>query len=142
MNGEKNSLEQTLLLVKPNVIKKNKIGAVLAAIEEKGIVIKKLRMLTMTGELAETFYAVHYGKPFYDKLIKFMTSGAIVAVVLEHNNCVDYVRKIIGNTDPEKAEEGTIRKLYADSLTENAVHASDSVENARKEIAIMFGEEC
>ena len=132
-------MEQTLLLVKPNVVKKNKIGAVLSIIEEKGIVIKKMRMLTMTGDLAKTFYAVHYGKPFYEKLVEFMISGPIVAVVLEHKDCVKYVREIIGNTDPEKAAEGTIRKLYADSLTENAVHASDSAENALKEIEIMFG---
>ncbi len=131
-------MERTLLLIKPNVVKKNKIGAVLSIIEEKGIVIKKMRMLTMTGDLAKTFYAVHYGKPFYEKLVEFMISGPIVAVVLEHEDCVKYVREIIGNTDPEKAEDGTIRNLYADSLTENAVHASDSAGNALKEIEIMF----
>ena len=132
-------MEQTLLLIKPNVVKKNRIGAVLSILEAKGIVIKKLRMITMTVALAETFYAVHYGKPFYQKLVEFMTSGPIVAVVLEHEDCVKFVREIIGNTDPEKAVEGTIRKLYADSLTENPVHASDSHENAFKEIDIIFG---
>ena len=132
-------MERSLLLVKPNVVRKNKTGAVLSILEEKGLVIKKMRMLTMTGDLAKTFYAVHFGKPFYDKLVAFMISGPIVAVVLEHEDCVKYVREIIGNTDPEKAEAGTIRKLYADSLTENAVHASDSAENAFKEIEIMFG---
>lgn len=132
-------MSQTLLLIKPNVVRKNRIGVVLAALEEKGLVIEKMRMLTFTVDKAEEFYTVHLGKPFFERLIKFMTSGPIVAVILEHENCVEYVRRVIGNTDPEKAENGTIRELYGDSLTENAVHASDSDENARKEISIMFG---
>ncbi|MBN1290788.1 MAG: nucleoside-diphosphate kinase [Candidatus Latescibacteria bacterium] len=134
-------LEQTLLLIKPNVVRKNKIGAVISILEDRGLLIKKMRMLIMTKELAGKFYAVHTGKDFYNRLVEFMTSGPIVAIVLEHDNCVAYVREIIGNTNPEKAAEGTIRKLYADSLTENAVHASDSPDNAKIEIGIIFGED-
>ena len=134
-------MDQTLLLIKPNVVRENRIGAVLAALEDNGLVIEKMRMLTFTVEHAETFYAIHRGKPFFERLIAFMTSGPIVAVVLSHDNCVEYVRQVIGDTDPEKAAEGTIRKLYGMNITENAVHASDSDENARKEIAIMFSEE-
>ena len=133
-------MEQSLLLIKPNVVRKNKIGAVIAILEDKGLVITRMRMLTMTKELAGKFYAVHAGKEFYGRLVDFMTSGPIVAMVLEHNNCVAYVREIIGNTDPQKAAGGTIRKLFADSLTENAVHASDSPENAKIEMGIIFGE--
>ncbi|MCE5249226.1 nucleoside-diphosphate kinase [bacterium] len=132
-------MDRTLLLVKPNVVRIHKIGAVLDALEEKGLVIRDMRMLTLTRERAETFYAIHRGKSFYDRLVTFMTSGPIVAVILEHENCVEYVRSVIGNTDPEKAAKGTIRKLYGLSITENAVHASDSNENAEKEISIMFG---
>ena len=131
-------MSQTLLLIKPNAVRKNRIGAVLAALEGKGLVIRKMKMLTFSREHAEEFYDVHKGKPFFDNLISFMTSGPIVAAVLEHEDCVEYVRQVIGNTDPAKAADGTIRKLYGDSLTENAVHASDSDENARRETAIVF----
>ena len=131
-------MSQTLLLIKPNAVRKNSTGAVLAALEGKGLVIRKMTMLTFTRDHAEEFYAVHKGKPFFENLISFMTSGPIVAAVLEHENCVEYVRQVIGNTDPAKAADGTIRKLYGDSLTENAVHASDSDENAQREIAIAF----
>ena len=131
-------MSQTLLLIKPNAVRKNRIGAVLAALEGRGLVIRKMKMFTFTRDHAEEFYAVHKGKPFFETLISFMTSGPIVAAVLEHENCVEYVRQVIGNTDSAKAADGTIRKLYGDSLTENAVHASDSDENAQREIAIAF----
>lgn len=133
-------MNKTLLLIKPNAVRKNKIGAVLAALEEKGIIIRNMKMLTFTHDCAEEFYVIHRGKPFFENLISFMTSGPIVAAVLEHENCVEYVRRVIGNTDPIKAADGTIRQLYGDSLTENAVHASDSDENAERETAIVFGE--
>ena len=133
-------MEQTLLLIKPNVVKENKIGAVIEALEKKGLVIKNMKMETLTKECAEGFYDIHRGKPFFDKLVEFMSSGPIVEIILEQKNCVEYTREVIGNTDPEKAAEGTIRKRFARSLTENAVHASDSVENARKEIAFIFGD--
>ncbi len=134
-------MERTLLLIKPNVIEDRNIGAVIDALEKKGLAIVNMRMERFTRERAEGFYEVHRGKPFYEKLVSFMTSGPIVELILEHDNCVDYVREVIGATDPAKAAGGTIRKRFARSLTENAVHASDSPENAAKEIAYIFGDE-
>ena len=132
-------MEKTLLLIKPDVVKKNKIGAVIAALEEKGLVMRNIKMETLTKERAEVFYDIHRGKPFFERLIKFMTSGPIVEIILEHENCIEYVRKIIGNTDPKKSEAGSIRSRFGSSVTENAVHASDSLENAGKELSLIFG---
>ena len=129
-----------MILIKPNVVKKNKIGAVINALEDKRLIIRNMKMETLTRERAEGFYEIHRGKPFFDNLINFMTSCPIIEIVVEHDNCVEYVREVIGNTNPEKAEEGTIRKIFGDSLTENAIHASDSPDNARKEITYIFGE--
>ena len=134
-------MEQTLLLIKPNVIQDKKIGAIISALEEKGLVIRNMKMETFTRERAEGFYEIHRGTPFFVKLIEFMTSGPIVEIVLEHENCIEYVRQVIGNTDPGRAEKGTIRNIFGRSVTENAVHASDSVENALKEIEFIFGNE-
>jgi len=134
-------MEKTLLLIKPNVVEKNKIGAVIEALESKGILIRNMKMETFTKERAEGFYDIHRGKPFFEKLVTFMTSGPIVEMILEHENCVEYVRDIIGSTDPEKAAPGTIRRRFGSSVTENAVHASDSKENAIKEIAYIFNGE-
>jgi nucleoside-diphosphate kinase len=134
-------MRYTLILIKPNVVRKNKIGAVINVLENKGLVIKDIRMGTLTKERAEGFYEIHRGKPFFENLINFMTSGTIVELIVEHDNCVEYVREVIGNTNPEKAVEGTIRKIYGDSLTENAIHASDSPENAKIEIAYIFGKD-
>ena len=134
-------MEQTLLLIKPNVVKENKIGEVIAEIEKKGIVIKNIKMGKLTKERAEGFYNMHMGKPFFDNLIEFMTSGPIVEIVLEHENCIEYVRKIVGNTDPSKAGKGTIRNLFGRTVTQNSVHASDSLDSARREITFLFGEE-
>ncbi|MFC1693521.1 nucleoside-diphosphate kinase [Candidatus Latescibacterota bacterium] len=133
-------MEQTLLLIKPNVIEDNKIGAVISVLEEKGIVINNMRIETLTRKRAEGFYEIHRGKPFFENLVKFMTSGPVIELILEHENCVEYVRQVIGNTDPEKAEPGTIRRMFARSLTENAVHASDSADTAKREIAFIFGD--
>jgi len=133
-------MEKTLLLIKPNVVEDRKTGAVIDFLERRGLKILAMKMERLTRERAEDFYDIHRGKPFYERLVTFMTSGPIVEIILEHENCVEYVREIIGSTDPEKAAEGTIRKLYARSLTENAVHASDSAENAKKEIGYIFGE--
>jgi nucleoside-diphosphate kinase len=131
-------VERTLLLIKPNVVEKGNIEAVISALEEKGLVIREMRMETLSRERAEGFYAVHRGKPFFDVLIEFMTSGPIVEMVLEHENCVEYVRSVIGATDPAKAADGTIRKKFGESVTRNAVHASDSPENAELEITFLF----
>ena len=133
-------MEQTLLIIKPNAVEDHNIGKIITIMEQKGLTIKNMKMETFTKERAEGFYDIHRGKPFFDRLIEFMTSGPIVLMVLEHENCVEYIREIIGATDPDKASEGTIRKLFARSLTENAVHASDSPGNALKEISYIFDE--
>jgi nucleoside-diphosphate kinase len=132
-------VERTLLIIKPNVVEKRKIGAVIEALEEKGIVIREMKMETLGKEKAEEFYSVHRGKPFFDGLVEFMTSGPVIEMVAEHANAVEYVRGIIGATDPAAAAEGTIRKRFGDSLRKNAVHASDSGENAEREIGFLFG---
>ncbi|MFC1538543.1 nucleoside-diphosphate kinase [Candidatus Latescibacterota bacterium] len=133
-------MEQTLLIIKPNAVKDNNIGAIISILEKKGLIIKTIKMETFTRVRAERFYEIHRGKEFYERLITFMTSGPIIHLVLEHENCVEYVREIIGATDPQKAAGSTIRKLYAKNVTENAVHASDSNENAIKEISFIFDE--
>jgi nucleoside-diphosphate kinase len=135
------AMDRTLLLIKPNVVEHHKIGAVISTLEENGLIIHNMRMETLTRERAERFYSVHRGKPFFENLVAFMTSGPMVALVLEHENAVEYVRNLIGNTDPSKAANGTIRHLYGESLTRNAVHASDSPGNAEKEISCIFDEE-
>ena len=132
-------MEKTLLLIKPNVTEENKTGEVIASIEAEGFVIKAMKMLVMDRTKAGEFYAVHKGKPFYDNLIAFMTSGPIVAVVLARDNAVSYLREVIGNTDPSKAASGTVRARFGRSVTENAVHASDSPENAQVEMGVIFG---
>ena len=138
-------MNQTLLLIKPNVVKNNMVGEVIASLEKNGLVIENMKMEKLTTRRAKEFYSVHKGKPFFDKLVEFMTSGSIVEIILEvseenrNRNIVEYVRKVIGNTDPEKAGHGTIRSRFGDSVTENAVHASDSAENAVWEIEFMFG---
>lgn len=132
-------MERTLLLIKPNVVEKGGIGAVISALEEKGLVIRDMKMETLSRERAQEFYSIHRGKPFFDALIKFMTSGPIVEMVLERENCMAFVRTVIGSTDPAEAGEGTIRKRFGESVTRNAVHASDSRETAEREIAFLFG---
>ena len=131
--------ERTLLIIKPNVTEKRKIGEVISALEAHGFSIREMKMIRWTRGEAELFYDVHRGKPFFDALVEFMTSGPIVPMVIEGTGCVGEVRSFIGATDPSKAAEGTIRKRYGDSLTRNAVHASDSPENAVIEIGRVFG---
>jgi len=131
---------QTLFIIKPDAIEDRHVGAIISILERNGIVIKRIKMETLTRKRAEDLYNVHRGKPFYEKLVKFMMSGPVIEMILEHENCIEYIREIIGATDPQKAAEGTIRRLFARNLTENAVHASDSIENARKEITCIFDE--
>ncbi len=131
-------MDRTLLLIKPDVVKSRRIGAVISVLEDRGLLIREMRMETLTRARAERFYSVHRGKPFFEDLVEFMTSGPMVALILEHENAVAYVREVIGSTDPSKAAEGTIRRLYGESLSRNAVHASDSPENAELEIACVF----
>ncbi len=128
----------TLTLIKPAAVAKNFVVPILSKIDENGFHIAAMKTLWLTRKEAETFYSAHKGKPFYPMLIDFMTSGPIVAALLERPNAVEHFRKLIGNTDPEKAEEGTIRKLYAENVTKNAIHGSDSDENARIEADFFF----
>ena len=133
-----NNGEQTLVLLKPDVVEKNHIGEILAMYEKSGLKIVAMKMLQMDENLAARHYAEHIGRPYYESLVKFMTRSPIVALVLEGDDAIARVRKLNGATDPSQAEDGTIRKLFAESKTENAVHASDSKQNADREIGIFF----
>ncbi len=128
----------TFSIIKPNAVRTGKTGPILAMINEGGFEIAAMRMVKLTLPQAESFYAVHKGKPFFEGLIEFMTSGPVVVMILRHENAVDQFRKLIGATDPAKAEPGTIRKTFAVSIQMNAVHGSDSVENATKEANFFF----
>ena len=132
-------IEETLVLIKPDAVKAAHIGDIITIYEKNKLEIVKMRMLTMTKEIAAKHYEEHIGRPYYEELEKFMTSGKIVAMILKGEDAIKRVREINGKTDPNEAAEGTIRKLYAESKQHNAVHASDSPENAKREIAIFFG---
>jgi len=125
-------------MIKPDAVRKNLVGQIITKFTEAGFKIKAMKMTRLTKESAEGFYEVHKGRPFYNGLVEFMSSGPVVALALEKENAVADYRKLIGATDPAEAEEGTVRKLYADSKGENAVHGSDSDENAAIEIAHFF----
>ena len=128
----------TFTMIKPTAFKNNHAGAILKMINEAGFVIKAMKLTQLTPAQAGAFYAVHHGKPFYDSLVAFMSSGPIIAAVLEKDNAVEDYRMLIGATNPENAAEGTIRKLFATSLQQNAVHGSDSDENAIIESDFFF----
>lgn len=133
-------IEETLALIKPDAVKAAHIGEIISIYEKNNLEIEKMRTLTMTKEIAAKHYEEHIGRPYYEELEKFMTSGQIVAMVLKGEDAIKRVREINGKTDPKEAAEGTVRKLYAESKQHNAVHASDSPENAKREINIFFGE--
>jgi nucleoside-diphosphate kinase len=128
----------TFSIIKPNAVRTGKTGPILAMINEGGFEIAAMRMVKLTIAQAESFYSVHKGKPFFDGLIEFMSSGPVVVMILRHENAVDQFRKLIGATDPAKAEPGTIRRTFAVSVQMNAVHGSDSIENAIKESDFFF----
>lgn len=128
----------TLTMIKPDAVRKNSIGGILHMINEAGFKIKAMKYTQLSKEKAGEFYAVHKERPFYGELVEFMSGGPIVAAILEKENAVEDFRKLIGATDPSKAEEGTIRKRYASSIGENAVHGSDSDENAMIESDFHF----
>ena len=128
----------TLLLIKPDSTKKNHAGAILKIVEEHGFIIKELKMFQMDNETSSKFYAIHKGKDFYEKLLKFMRSGKTVAAVLQRDDAIQELRKLVGKTDYHNTKPETIRRIYGESITKNAVHASDSVEHAKTEIKIIF----
>jgi len=130
----------TFTMIKPDAVKNNFIGPILKMINERGFRIKAIKMTHLTHQRAEEFYAIHKGKPFFDGLVEFMSSAPIIAAILEKDNAIADFRELIGNTNPEKADEGTIRKLYAESLTANAIHGADSDENAIREGSFFFSE--
>jgi nucleoside-diphosphate kinase len=132
--------EFTFSIIKPDAVRTGKTGPILAMINEAGFDIAAIRMVRMSLPQAEGFYSVHKGKPFFESLIEFMISGPAVVMILKHNNAVDDFRKLIGATDPNKAEPGTIRKIFAVSVQMNAIHGSDSKENAIKEANFFFSE--
>ncbi len=131
-------VERTLCVIKPNAVAARKIGAIVARFEDEGLAIAALRKDALTRERAEAFYAEHVGKPFFARLVDFMTSGPVVAMVLEGEDAVARSRAIMGATNPAEAKPGTIRALYAKNMTENAVHGSDSPASAAREIAFYF----
>ena len=133
-------MQRTLFIVKPNSTEKNRIGAVINLLEEGGLRVAGLRMLRLQEKQAKKFYEVHKERPFYESLVRFMCSGPVVVGVLEGENAVERCRNIMGATDPAKAEKGTIRALYGESIQNNAIHGSDSDDNAAKEVSFFFPE--
>ena len=131
-------LERTLCIVKPDAVEKRKVGAILAKLEESGFTIVGLKRMHLSRQVAEGFYAVHKARGFFAELVEFMTRSPVVVAVLEREDAVATYRGVMGATDPAKADAGTIRKLYAASIGENAVHGSDSLDNAKNEIAYFF----
>ncbi len=128
----------TLGIIKPDAVKSEYVGPILNKIHDAGFHIVAMKMTRLSQKQAEQFYLVHKGKPFYGGLIEFMTSGPVVTMILEKEKAVEDYRKLIGATDPNKAEEGTIRNIFAESLQNNAVHGSDSDENAQIECNFFF----
>ena len=128
-------------MLKPDAVKRKLIGRIIQRFEDKGLEIVEMKMLTLSKEMAEEFYKMHKGREFYERLIKFMTSGRIVAMVVEGENAISIVRKMIGKTNPVEAEPGTIRGDFALSTPNNIIHASDSKESAEREIKLFFKED-
>ena len=133
-------MERTLVLIKPDAFSKHHSGDIIKRYEDEGFSILGMKLLKMDKRLASIHYAEHIGRPYYEDLINFMTSGPIIAIVLAGENAIERVRKLHGKTNPAEAEQGTIRKQFAENGRRNAVHASDSPESAEREIHIFFNE--
>lgn len=132
------SIENTFSIIKPNAVKKNAVGAVINKFESQGLKVAAAKMILLSRSKAEEFYAEHKERPFFGELVEFMTSGPIMVMVLCGENAVLKNREIMGATDPAKAEAGTVRKEFGDNVGENAVHGSDSLQSAEREIALFF----
>jgi nucleoside-diphosphate kinase len=130
----------TLAIIKPDAVAAGNAGKVLAHLEAQGFIVRAARMVRLTTSQAEAFYAVHKERPFFRPLVTFMTSGPCIPLALERADAVPKLREVIGATDPAEAKPGTVRKLYAQSKERNAIHASDSPENAFREVAFFFSE--
>jgi nucleoside-diphosphate kinase len=130
----------TLGIIKPDAIETGKTGAILGHLQKAGFIPRAVRLVRLTRAEAAAFYEVHRGRPFYDDLVEFMTSGPCLPMVLERQDAVAHLRTVIGATDPAEAAPGTVRKLFAESKGRNAIHASDSAENAEREVGFFFTE--
>jgi nucleoside-diphosphate kinase len=130
--------QRTLAIIKPDSIEKQVIGDIIQRIQNAGFKILGMKYTRLTEAQAKAFYEVHKDKPFFESLVKYMTSGPVVPIALEKENAIEDFRKLIGSTDPAKAEEGTIRKLYGTNIERNAIHGSDSPENGEREVAFFF----
>jgi nucleoside-diphosphate kinase len=134
-------LNKTFLLLKPDALQKKVVGEIISIVEKAGFNILNIRMKRWTREEAEKFYAVHRGKEFFEGLVEFMISGPVIGLLLEKENAIEDLRKLVGATDPSKAEPGTIRHKYGTNVRVNAVHASDSQESFEYEVKCFFGDE-
>ncbi len=132
------AVERTLSIIKPDAVAKNVIGAIMSRFENAGLTIVAAKMLQLTQEQAQGFYAEHEGRPFFNDLVAFMTSGPVVVQVLEGENAIGMNRDLMGATNPKEAAAGTIRADFADAIDANAVHGSDSAESAAREVAFFF----
>lgn len=131
-------MEMTLAILKPDSVGAGNAGGILDHLQREGFTIRGLRMLRLTDTQAKAFYEVHKERPFYGSLVEFMTSGPVIPVALERENAVSHLRQVMGATDVSKAEEGTIRKAFGTSIERNAIHGSDSAENAAIELSFFF----
>jgi len=130
--------EQTLIIVKPDAVKRNLAEEILSRFKKKGFRISKLKTFNFTVEMAEQFYSVHISKPFFGELVSFITSGTVTAAIIEGNNVINVTREIIGKTNPKEASPGTIRGDFGAGILENSIHASDSRESFDKEVYVVF----
>ena len=130
--------EQTLIIIKPDAVKRDLVGEILSRFEKREFSISKLKMFNFTTEMAEQFYSVHNSKPFFGELVSFITSGRVVVAIIEGDNVINVTREIIGKTNPKEASPGTIRGDFGISITENSIHASDSRESFDKEVNVVF----
>lgn len=133
-------MERTLCIIKPDAVKKNVQGSIIQMLLDAGFTIRAMKLMQLTKEQAQKFYEVHKERPFYNDLVEYMTSGPVIPIALEKDNAVLDYRALIGATDPAEAKEGTVRKKYATSKAENAVHGSDSVENGIIEVGFFFND--
>jgi len=130
--------EQTLIVLKPDAVERNLVNEIISRFEKQGFKIKKQKTFDFTKEMAKEFYSIHKSKPFFDELVSFITSGRVVAAVIEGDNVVATTRKIIGTTKPSEAAPGTIRGDFGRGITDNTIHASDSMESFEKEVKVVF----
>ena len=130
--------EQTLIIVKPDAVKRNLAEEILSRFKKKGFSVSKLKTFNFTVEMAKQFYSVHSSKPFFSELVSFITSGKVVVAIIEGDNVINVTREIIGKTNPKEADAGTIRGDFGISITENSIHASDSSESFDKEVNVVF----